>query len=61
MAIDIALLIGGQRFRFSGVERAVSASVGLARVGSPQDTLSAADRAMYAAKAVGGGRVRRAH
>ena len=27
------LLVGGQRFRFDGVERAVSASVGLARVG----------------------------
>ena len=30
-------------------------------VGDPMQTLSAADRAMYAAKAVGGGRVRRAH
>ena len=34
---------------------------GCAPVGEPLLTLSAADRAMYAAKAVGGGRVHRAH
>jgi diguanylate cyclase (GGDEF)-like protein len=61
VAEDLALLVAGQRFHFDGVERAVTASVGLAPVSEPLLTLSAADRAMYAAKAVGGGRVRRAH
>jgi diguanylate cyclase (GGDEF)-like protein/PAS domain S-box-containing protein len=61
VAEDLALLVAGQRFVFDGVERAVTASIGLAPVGEPLLTLSAADRAMYAAKAVGGGRVRRAH
>jgi diguanylate cyclase (GGDEF)-like protein/PAS domain S-box-containing protein len=60
-ADDLALLVAGQRFHFDGVECAVTASVGLAPVSEPLLTLSAADRAMYAAKAVGGGRVRRAH
>ena len=55
---ELAALIAGQRFRFDGVERSVTASVGVAAVDSPADALSAADRAMYAAKAVGGGRVR---
>ena len=62
VATDLAALVAGQRFVFDGVERSVTASVGLARVdGDRGETLSAADRAMYAAKAVGGGRVRRAH
>ena len=61
VAEDLALLVAGQRFQFDGIERAVTASIGLAPVGEPLLTLSAADRAMYAAKAVGGGRVRRAH
>jgi diguanylate cyclase (GGDEF)-like protein/PAS domain S-box-containing protein len=61
VADDLALLVAGQRFHFNGVERAVTASVGLAPVSEPLLTLSAADRAMYAAKAIGGGRVRRAH
>ena len=54
-------LVAAQRFVFDGVERAVTTSVGLARVDAidtPAEILSAADRAMYAAKAVGGGRVR---
>jgi len=58
IANELAALIAGQRFRFDGVERSVTASVGVAAVESPADALSAADRAMYAAKAVGGGRVR---
>jgi diguanylate cyclase (GGDEF)-like protein/PAS domain S-box-containing protein len=61
VAEDLAALVGGQRFLFDGVERSVTASVGIARVCSvsaPVAALSAADRAMYAAKAVGGGRVR---
>ena len=58
VANELAALIAGQRFRFDGVERSVTASVGVAAVESPADALSAADRAMYAAKAVGGGRVR---
>ena len=61
VATDLAVLVAAQRFHFDGVERTITASVGLARVGLPHETLSAADRAMYAAKAVGGGRVRRAH
>jgi diguanylate cyclase (GGDEF)-like protein/PAS domain S-box-containing protein len=59
VAADLAALVAGQRFLFDGVERSVTASVGLARVDGepPEALLSAADRAMYAAKAVGGGRV----
>src|SRR3954451_9686605 len=58
---DLAALVAGQRFLFDGVERGVTASIGLARVhagSTPAELLGAADRAMYAAKAVGGGRVR---
>ena len=58
VANDLVALIAGQRFHFDGIERSVTASVGLAPVDSPADALSAADRAMYAAKAVGGGRIR---
>jgi PleD family two-component response regulator len=46
---------------FDGVERGVTVSVGVAGVCGAHETLSAADRAMYDAKAVGGNRVRRAH
>jgi diguanylate cyclase (GGDEF)-like protein len=58
---DLAALVAGQRFLFDGVERGVTASIGLARVDAgttPAALLAAADRAMYSAKAVGGGRVR---
>jgi diguanylate cyclase (GGDEF)-like protein/PAS domain S-box-containing protein len=61
VAVDIAELVGAQRFVFDGIERAVTTSVGLARVDAidtPAQIISAADRAMYSAKAVGGGRVR---
>jgi diguanylate cyclase (GGDEF)-like protein/PAS domain S-box-containing protein len=60
VAADLADLVVSQRFVFDGVERSVTASIGLARVNgeSPEALLSAADRAMYSAKAVGGGRVR---
>jgi GGDEF domain-containing protein len=61
VATDVAALVAAQRFVFDGVGRAVTTSIGMARVNaddSPAATLSAADRAMYAAKAVGGGRVR---
>ena len=60
VATDVAALVAAQRFVFDGIERAVTTSIGMARVDahdSPAATLSAADRAMYAAKAVGGGRV----
>ena len=60
VAADLAALVAGQRFLFDGVERTVTASIGLAPVGTPEESLSAADRAMYAAKAVGGNRVRSA-
>ena len=55
------MLIAAQRFVFDGVERARDRRVGLApveAVDAPAAMLSAADRAMYDAKAVGGGRVR---
>jgi len=58
---DLAALVAGQRFVFDGIERSVSASIGIARVcavTAPAAAFSSADRAMYAAKAVGGGRVR---
>ncbi len=60
VAADLAALVAGQRFLFDGVERSVTASVGIANVNgdAPAVLLSAADRAMYSAKAVGGGRVR---
>ena len=61
VANDLAALIAGQRFVFDGVERSVTVSVGVAGVCGGPETLSAADRAMYDAKAVGGNRVRRAH
>jgi diguanylate cyclase (GGDEF)-like protein len=61
VANDLAALIAGQRFAFDGVERSVTVSVGVAGVCGAHETLSAADRAMYDAKAVGGNRVRRAH
>jgi diguanylate cyclase (GGDEF)-like protein/PAS domain S-box-containing protein len=60
VAADLASLVAGQLFVFDGIERSVTASIGLARVDGdePEALLSAADRAMYSAKAVGGGRVR---
>jgi diguanylate cyclase (GGDEF)-like protein/PAS domain S-box-containing protein len=61
VAEELMLLVADQRFHFDGVERTVSTSAGLARLSTPAETLSAADRAMYAATAVGGSRVRRAH
>jgi diguanylate cyclase (GGDEF)-like protein/PAS domain S-box-containing protein len=61
VANDLAALIAGQRFVFDGVERSVTASVGVAAVRGADETVSAADRAMYAAKAVGGNSVRCAH
>ena len=57
---DLAALVAGQRFVFDGIERSVTASVGVTAVTASRDALSAADRAMYDAKAVGGNRVRRA-
>ena len=62
VAVDLAALVGAQRFVFDGVERGVTASdrarARAARSSRPAAMLAAADRAMYAAKAVGGGRVR---
>ena len=61
VAFDLTVLIAEQRFVFDGVERGVTASIGLSPVGAgvaPATMLAAADRAMYDAKAVGGGRVR---
>ncbi len=61
---DLAALVAGQRFLFDGVERGVTTSVGITPVdarSTPAEMLAQADRAMYAAKAVGGGRVRGAH
>jgi diguanylate cyclase (GGDEF)-like protein/PAS domain S-box-containing protein len=58
---DLGALIAAQRFVFDGVERGVTASIGIARAGGgvrPAEAVAAADRAMYDAKAVGGGRVR---
>jgi diguanylate cyclase (GGDEF)-like protein/PAS domain S-box-containing protein len=60
VANDLAALIAAQRFVFDGVERHVTASVGVTAV-TGEGSLFAADRAMYAAKAAGGDRVRRAH
>ena len=60
VAAELTALVAGQRFVFDGIERSVTASVGIANVNgdAPAVLLSAADRAMYSAKAVGGGRVR---
>ena len=58
---DLAALVAGQRFVFDGVERRVTASIGVAPVTTASAALAAADRAMYDAKAVGGNRVRRVH
>jgi len=58
---DLAALIAEQRFVFDGTERGVTASIGVAPVSTADAALTAADRAMYDAKAVGGNRVRRAH
>jgi diguanylate cyclase (GGDEF)-like protein/PAS domain S-box-containing protein len=60
IASELGALIAAQRFVFDGIDRSVTASVGVAPVGKPSAALSAADRAMYDAKAVGGNRVRRA-
>ena len=57
----LAALVAAQRFVFDGIERSVTASVGLTEITASGEALSAADRAMYDAKAVGGNRVRRAH
>ena len=61
VALDLTVLIAEERFVFDGCERGVTASIGLSPVVSgaaPAAMLAAADRAMYDAKAVGGGRVR---
>ena len=61
VALDLTVLIAEERFVFDGVDRGVTASIGLSPVVSgaaPAAMLAAADRAMYDAKAVGGGRVR---
>jgi diguanylate cyclase (GGDEF)-like protein/PAS domain S-box-containing protein len=61
IASELALLVAGHRFVFDGIDRGVTASIGIAPVThgrAPAEMLSAADRAMYDAKAVGGGRVR---
>jgi diguanylate cyclase (GGDEF)-like protein/PAS domain S-box-containing protein len=61
VASDLTMLVAEQRFLFDGIERGVTASIGIAPVTPgrvPAEILSAADRAMYDAKAVGGGRVR---
>lgn len=58
---DLTAIVAGQRFVFDGVERGVTASIGISPVtvdDAPAEALAAADRAMYSAKAVGGGRVR---
>src|SRR4051794_22592534 len=58
VAAELAALVAGQRFLFDGIERGVTASIGLARVDAsvtPAEMLETADRAMYAAKAGGGG------
>jgi diguanylate cyclase (GGDEF)-like protein/PAS domain S-box-containing protein len=63
VASDLTEIVAGQRFVFDGVERGVTASIGISPVldgDLPADVLAAADRAMYSAKAVGGGRVRAA-
>ena len=61
VALDLTVLIAEQRFVFDGSERGVTASIGISPVAAgvaPATILAAADRAMYDAKAVGGGRVR---
>lgn len=58
---DLTAIVADQRFVFDGVERGVTASIGISLVedgDAPAEALAAADRAMYSAKAVGGGRVR---
>jgi diguanylate cyclase (GGDEF)-like protein/PAS domain S-box-containing protein len=63
VASDLTSLVAEQRFVFDGIERGVTASIGISPVlegDAPGDVLAAADRAMYSAKAVGGGRVRAA-
>ena len=58
---DLTTIVAEQRFVFDGVERGVTASIGISPVAAgdvPAEALAAADRAMYSAKAVGGGRVR---
>ena len=58
---DLTAIVSGQRFVFGGVECGVTASIGISTVETgdmPAEGLAAADRAMYSAKAVGGGRVR---
>jgi len=61
VANDLAALVAAQRFIFDGIERSVTASVGVTEITASGEAMSAADRAMYEAKAVGGNRVRRAH
>lgn len=61
VASDLTEIVADQRFVFDGVERGVTASIGVSPVvvgDTPAAVLAAADRAMYSAKAVGGGRVR---
>jgi len=61
VAHDLTAIVADQRFVFGGVECGVTASIGISTVemgDTPAEVLAAADRAMYSAKAVGGGRVR---
>jgi diguanylate cyclase (GGDEF)-like protein/PAS domain S-box-containing protein len=59
VATDLTVLVADQRFTFDGMDEGVTASIGVAPVdAAPAVVLAAADRAMYSAKAVGGGRVR---
>ncbi len=60
VAADLVAVIAAQRFKFGAVPRSITASIGVAMVDpcEPALAVSAADRAMYAAKAAGGDCVR---
>ena len=60
VAGDLVEVIAAQRFTFGAVPRSITASIGVAMIDpdAPAEAVSAADHAMYAAKAIGGGRVR---
>jgi diguanylate cyclase (GGDEF)-like protein/PAS domain S-box-containing protein len=57
VAGDLVEVIASQRFSFGAVPRSITASIGVAMIdpGAPGEAVSAADHAMYAAKAAGGG------